>query len=386
MFNKLNLSYFCTTLGYWIALFFIPLLVLETTQSPLLVSISYALDTLPYIFLTPIAGAIADKFNKKYLIVLGEFFCFLTAILLFIIPFDKTSVFLVISLGFFISSLSAVHHPIFQSILPDIYPEKNLPKINGDIATISSFTGIIAPAILGILFGFLKNKQIALFIPSLYFVSFISFLCIKYEHQKPSKKVNILKDNREAILYLKKLPELMSYSYLFFFINFGLRMILSSLIWIYTINFHLENNMTAYHYIFIGIMSIFGAKIAGKYITPRYETNKIIFYSSIIISILILSLIILNNVFYLTLIWGLVSLFSMFIVVSYFTYRQKQAKKELLSRVVALTRLISYLAIAPSALLSGYLLDISKNQNWVYVISGFSILLPTLYFMNKNRQ
>lgn len=341
------------------------------------------LDILPYIVFTPIAGAIADKFNKKHLIVLGEFLCFLTGTLLFIIPFDTTSIGLVVGLGFTISSLSAIHHPVFQSILPDIYSDDKLPKVNGDIATISSFTGVVAPAILGVLFGFLNNKQIALFIPILYLISFISFFGIKYQHQKSNKKINIIKDNQEVIGYLKTQPKLMGYSYLFFFVNFGLRMILSSLIWIYTVNFYLTNNMTAYHYIFIGIMSIVGAKIAGKYIVGKYETDKIILYSSIVISILIFSLLSIDNVFYLTITWGLVSLFSMFIVVSYFTYRQQQTKREILSRVVALTRLISYLAIAPAALLSGYLLDVSKNQNLVYIISGVSILLPTLYFMGK---
>lgn len=65
--DKLNASYFSTTLGYWISLFFIPLLILKTTKSALLVSISYALGILPDIIFIPIAGAIADKFNKKHL-------------------------------------------------------------------------------------------------------------------------------------------------------------------------------------------------------------------------------------------------------------------------------------------------------------------------------
>lgn len=87
--------------------------------------------------------------------------------------------------------------------------------------------------------------------------------------------------------------------------------------------------------------------------------------------------------FFLFNIRGLVSLLPMFIVVSYFTYRHKQTRRELLSRVVALTRLISYLAITPAVLLSGYLLD-TLNNHWVYLIPEIVMLLPTCDFMHKN--
>ncbi|WP_165474536.1 MFS transporter, partial [Moraxella caviae] len=273
---------------------------------------------------------------------------------------------------------------VFQSILPELYHHDILPKVNGNIASINSFTGIIAPAILGVLFGFLSNKQIALIIPLLYLVSAAAFYGIVYRAHTTKHKINIIKDNKEAVNYLKTQTTLMDFSYLFFFVNFGLRMILSSLIWLYTTHFYLAKNLTAYHFIFIGIMSILGAKIAGKYIVGKYTTDKIIFRSSIVIAGLIFSLALFDNVFYLTFIWGLVSLFSMFIIVAYFTYRQQQTERALLSRVVALTRLISYLAIPPAVLLSGYLLDAFGAPNLIYFIAGACVLLPSLYFANKS--
>lgn len=63
--NKVNLSFFCTSLGYGISLLIIPMIILKITNSPLLVSISYALDVIPYVLFTPIIGWLGDKYSKK---------------------------------------------------------------------------------------------------------------------------------------------------------------------------------------------------------------------------------------------------------------------------------------------------------------------------------
>lgn len=77
---------------------------------------------------------------------------------------------------------------------------------------------------------------------------------------------------------------------------------------------------------------------------------------------------------------GVVSLLSMFIVVAYFTFRQKVTPPEILGSVVSITRLISYLAIPPSALISGFLIQKYGNENIIYVISGGVMFLSCIFF------
>lgn len=381
MFNKLNISYFSTSLGYWVSLFFIPVMVLKMTNSALLVSITYVLDVLPYIILTPIAGVVGDKMNKKHLVLLGEFICFITSLFLLVITFEESSVFLVLLIGFVISAFSAIHHPLFQSILPELYRSEKLAEVNANIATINSLTGIIAPSVLGGLFLFLDDKQIAMIIPALYLLSFSCFYFIKYQYDNTMHgDVNILSDLNDAFVFLKSKKMLLDFSNLFFFVNFGLKFVFVGLIWIYSNQYNLSSEQIAYNFIFIGVMSILGAKIAGKYIVNKFSADKIIFYSCFAIAGSTIMLIFVRSFIFLTIVWGLVSFFSMFIVVAYFTYRQQIVPKLLLSRVISLTRLISYLAIPPSALLSGYLLELYGNENIIYIISSLFILFPTALF------
>lgn len=385
--SKLNISFFLTSSGYWISLFFIPLLILDISQSAFMVSIAYALDIVPYILLTPFAGILGDRYNKKKLILLGEFFCFLSALLLFSIPHHINYIYLILFCGFLISSFSAIHHPIFQSILPELYQGDELIKTNADIASINSFTGIIAPALLGISFAFIGKEIILAFIVICYLGSFFAFYIISYNRQPPTKTTfNLKEEFSESFQFLKEAKELMAFSYLFFFTNFGLRMIFSSLIWIFSIRYSNTPEEIALNFVIIGILSILGAKFAGKFIIGKYTPQVIILYSLTIISLITLMMSLVHSSLIIAFLWGTVSFFSMFIIVAYFTYRQKVVPTTLLSRVIALTRLISYLAIPPAALLAGLILENNQNEIIIYNVAGVVMLLTAIYFYIKMKK
>lgn len=385
--SKLNLSFFLTSSGYWISLFFIPLLILEISQSAFMVSVAYALDIIPYILLTPFAGILGDRYNKKKLILFGEICCFFSALLLFITPHHLDYLNLILFGGFLISSFSAIHHPIFQSILPELYQGDALIKTNADIASINSFTGIIAPALLGISFAFIGGNLILLLIMLCYLGSFGAFYLIEYHHKKPTNATFSLKaEFTESLTFLKQAKELMAFSYLFFFTNFGLRMVFSSLIWIFSIKYSNFPEEIALNFVIIGVMSILGATVAGKYIIGKYHSQAVILSSLAIIALFTLSMNLVNSSLILAILWGIVSFFSMFIVVAYFTFRQKAVPNHLLSRVIALTRLISYLAIPPAVLISGYILDHSQNEKLLYSVAGIVMLLTFVYFHFKMKK
>lgn len=171
MLKLLNISFFSTSLGYNLSLFFIPILILNISNSPFFIAIAYALNILPYILISPFIGALSDAYNRKKLILFGEFCCAISVLVLFFIPKQENTIYLVLSIGFLIATFSASHHPIFQSILPEIFPTQSLAKINGDVASISSLTSIIAPAVLGIIFAFIDSQFIILAIFLCYVIS-----------------------------------------------------------------------------------------------------------------------------------------------------------------------------------------------------------------------
>lgn len=386
MINKVNLSYLGTSLGYSLSLFLIPMIILNISNSALWVSLSYALDVVPYILFTPIIGVIGDKYNKKRIILFGEICCLIVAITLLLIPYNQDYLVQIIILGFLISLFSSLHHPIFQAILPEIYTDDKLALVNANIASITSLTGIIAPAIIAAGFSFFKDRDVMLIIIFCYVVSAFCFSKVEYGYKRNNMKLAIYNDIKNSWNFIRSHKRLKNFSYLFFFANFGLKMVFVNLIWIFANRFGLDNSEIAINFIVIGLMSILGAKVAGRYLVSRYDSANIIIYSLFLISLFTISIIFSDSEWFLTLAWGCVSLLSMFIVVTYFTFRQKETPKEILSKVISITRLISYLAIPPASILSGYIIKTYGNEAIIYFIAGMIMLFSSLFFYFQLRE
>lgn len=388
MLGKLTLSYFNTSAGYWLSGFLVPLIVLDLTQSAFIVSLSYALNILPYIIITPFSGVMRDLLNRKRVILFGELACSLAAIVLFWLPYRLETYPMVMFLGFIISVFSAIHHPVFQSIIPELYQVGLIKKINAQVGMIDSFVSIIAPVSVGVMLIGLEKKYIALLISLLYF---ISFLCIrKIDYRKTQGKVKIsvkiVWDSLlEGVYYVFNHQALRNVACLFFCVNFGIRVILANLIWILSSVYGVDEENISLYFIIIGLGAILGARLAVLFI-GKYSDVTIIAICTAIVAGCSFSLLLVRSPLTLSILWALSSMVQSVIVVTFFTYRQRITDISILSRVVSVTRLISYLSIPLAALVSGRLLVNVESVSTVYTISGVTILcgLSGFLFLQRN--
>lgn len=384
--DKLTLSYLNTTFGFWLTSFLVPLLILDLTGSALLVTASYALNIVPYILITPLAGVIGDLFSRKKIILFGEFTCFLLGGLLYLTPYNPHAVWIIIALGFLISSFAAIHHSVFQSIIPDVIKTENIKNANANIGVVDSIIGIISPVFLGIILFQIDKKSVTLFIPALYFLSFLIFLTIPYQKKDISERLTtstVMHSLREGVTYVARNKNLRDIAILFFFVNIGIRLILPNLIWIYSKVFLINDRNIAPYFIIIGVLAIIGAKIAPKLI-GRFSDISIILTASLIIALCSFALTLASSPAAFSVIWGLSCLVQSIIVVTFFTYRLKITPNNILSRVVSVTRLISYLAIPVAALSGGWCLEQSVNVHLLYIMSGLATLFAVAVFLMMN--
>lgn len=185
--KKLIISYFITSINNWGISFLMPIIVLGITNSALLTSISFGISFLPYILVTPVAGVFGDRYNRKKLLQISELSS--SAILLLIIstPFSDENIYYILILTFLISSSAAIHHPIFQAIIPDTVNTESIPKFNSLINIIDNFTSIGIPIIIGILLSIFSDKAIIKIFLVGYLLSFTMITLISYE-QKTKKQ------------------------------------------------------------------------------------------------------------------------------------------------------------------------------------------------------
>ncbi len=143
-----NISLFGTSIVQYAIMWFITL----KTQSGFMMTISIICGFLPTFFLAPFAGVWADRFNRKWLIMLSDsMIAFTTLIMALIFWAGYESIWLLFAMSAIRAFGSAVQQPAVNAFIPQFVPEENLMRVGGINSSIQSVMMLIAPMISGVL-------------------------------------------------------------------------------------------------------------------------------------------------------------------------------------------------------------------------------------------
>ena len=105
--------------------------VTETTDSALMLALASLCSMLPQGLLSPLGGVVADRFNRKYVLIAADAFVGTVALIMgVIILMGHVSVPLVLIMGALRSVGQAFHIPAMESTTPLLVPKKHLVRIN----------------------------------------------------------------------------------------------------------------------------------------------------------------------------------------------------------------------------------------------------------------
>lgn len=177
--------------GNGIVRFALPLYLLKQTRSATLFGMVTAMSFIPMILLTPVGGIIADRVNKRNIMVTLDF---LTAILMlvFFLLLDKMQLvpLLIITL-MLLFSIQGAYQPTVQASMPLLHNKNNLLPANAIINQVSALAGLLAPIIGGILFGLWGLNPIIILGGICFLLSAIMEIFITIPHTKTIGKQNI---------------------------------------------------------------------------------------------------------------------------------------------------------------------------------------------------
>lgn len=106
------------------------------------------------VFFAPIAGAWADRHDRKRTMIVVDFISGCLSIILLVLILNNALqmwMLLVLMAGF--AFVSQFHFSAFDSSYAMIVPEKQLPRANGMMQTMWSLSGIVAPAVAATIFA-----------------------------------------------------------------------------------------------------------------------------------------------------------------------------------------------------------------------------------------
>lgn len=179
-----------------------------TTKSGMMMTLFIICGFIPTFLLSPFAGVWADRFNRKYLIIIADaLIAFVTLILAitFLLGYDE--IWLLFAIAAVRALGAGVQSPAVGAILPQIVPEDKLTKVNGINGSLQALMMFVAPIVSASLLS-LTTIEVIFFIDvitaaiAIFTLSF--FLKISL-HKKATDKqtTSYLEDFKQGLSYIK---------------------------------------------------------------------------------------------------------------------------------------------------------------------------------------
>lgn len=182
-----------SNIGNAMAVFVLPLYILDLTKSTMHLSIISALKTLPILFLGIPFGAIIDKVNIRKWMQIADLIRFLSYFLLYYVMCVGTTsnIIVIIYVTTIITGVCQVFHGISEvTFIPLIVVKKDIVKSNSMIFGAEYVANFIVPIIGGKFYNFITVKAFILLNAFSFLVSAIVLFFIK-ENKLNNKKIFI---------------------------------------------------------------------------------------------------------------------------------------------------------------------------------------------------
>ncbi|MDI7742692.1 MFS transporter [Lysinibacillus fusiformis] len=210
--------------------FAISFYVLKLTGSALSFTITLLLGILPMIIINPFAGVIADRFNKKKLVILMDFLSGTLLISVYLISsFSGFNLLLIYITAFCLTIFATFFGVGMEAAKPNIVSGNKLMNINSIGKIIDSVSSILGPMLGGMVFAFFDIRIFIIFNGICFIISGLSMTFINFnfnkeleESVKESVKINFIQDIKEGFHYLYERKNMMGLFLILISLNFFL--------------------------------------------------------------------------------------------------------------------------------------------------------------------
>ncbi|HDR6312480.1 TPA: MFS transporter [Bacillus cereus] len=210
--------------------FALGLYVLQITGSALNFAITLILGTIPMIVMNPFAGVIADKVDKKKLVVCMDLLsgCLLIAVYI-VSSYYGLNLFFIYTTTFLMTVFTTFFGIGLEAAKPNIVSKDRLMSINSISKIIDSISLILGPMIGGIVFAVFDIKTFIIINGISFILSGISILFINFKlfeqninEECSIREIHFIKDIKEGYSYLMERKSLKNTFSILISLNFFL--------------------------------------------------------------------------------------------------------------------------------------------------------------------
>ena len=186
--------------GNAILRFALPLYLLRQTGSSELFGVVTACSFLPMIVLSLMGGVLADRVNKRNIMVALDFTTAALVLLFYLGLGELPTVPIMILFLMMLYGISGTYQPAVQASIPILVAGDKLMVANAIINQVSTLSGLLGPVIGGLLFGTWGITPILMVSAGCFAVSAIMEIFIHIPHQRRPRTVGVLAVVRDDLV------------------------------------------------------------------------------------------------------------------------------------------------------------------------------------------
>ncbi len=208
--------------------FAVSFLILDLTgNNAFLQGLYLALGSVVLLLVTPIGGILSDRYNKSRIMAVCDGLSGIVIILatlgMYLFTSPRVQLIFLFAVGILGNLLAGLFTPASGSLLPLIVEEEQFQQANAYNSARSSLQSILGVVLAGILYAAIPVKPLFLIVGSCYLISGISETFIHYDHHSSGGKLTLklaLGDMKDGFHYVTSQKSLLVLMAAIMFLNF----------------------------------------------------------------------------------------------------------------------------------------------------------------------
>lgn len=371
--------------------FALPLYLLNLTGSSALYGTVTACAFLPSILLSPIGGIIADRVNKRNVMVILDFFTALVILTFSVLMNGINLIVLLTATLMLLYGIAGAYQPSVQASIPALVHQDHIMAANSIINTITSFASLIGPVLGGILYSTYGLKPVLWICMICFFVSAVMELFIKIPFQKQNSEGGIWemakRDFAESIWFIRRDNPVIGKTLL---VICGINLFLAAMIIValpYLMTEVLDLSATQANKLYgfaegaLAAGGLTGGICAGIFANKLsiQKSGNLIIACAISVFPIAASLLLFSsgmiNYIVITICCFIIMVCSTIFVVQMMSFIQRETPQNLIGKVIAVILTVSMCAQPLGNALYGVLFEISKGFEYAVVLFSGTISL-----------
>lgn len=203
--------------------------VTDITESAILLAIGSFLFLIFIVTLTPIAGVVCDRYNRKIVIFIADTFsALIMGVIIILFYLDLVDPLVIVLINGLRGIGQAFHQPTVNAIIPSMVSKKHLSRINGVNYLFTSLIQVIGPVIGGVMYAFFPFEFILWMDILTYGIAMLPLILVKIPRVIPiqddkeaqKKKKTFIKEFKSGMKTIRLIPGLIIILLLSMLLNF----------------------------------------------------------------------------------------------------------------------------------------------------------------------